>query len=195
MLKLFLAALSWAFLSGGFFAVPNWLAAPGATGEAPRPADAYCSRGDWPDRARACQASGRPSLVTIKPKPAETAADLDRQGAQAAGPLAFNGGIRFYDASGIAETPVTAEAPAPGSTVVQPHPVRRPVRVIESTDSSGPSDTVGTRSEASAPPAHRPARAVPHRPAAAHRAVAPRRLAANAPARPHGLLRVYGVAF
>jgi hypothetical protein len=197
MLKLLITAISWLVFSGGLTGVSAWIAAPDTTARAPAvAADAYCKRGDWPDRERACAVDSRPTLLSSKPQPAETADDFERQAARVAAPLATLGSVRFYDASREANEPVAAPAPTyalSGTTTAAPAPVSRTIRVIEPATTTAALDE--RLPEAAAPVAKSERRASVYRPAHRRTRQANRRFANNADPARAPMLRVYGVAF
>jgi hypothetical protein len=205
MLKLLITAISWLVFSGGLTGLSAWVAAPGTTSEAPAvAADAYCKRGEWPDRERACAVDSRPALLSSKPQPAATADDFDRLAARVAAPLATLGSVRFYDASREANEPVAAPAPAAAyalsgttTTVPMPAPANRSVRIFE--PETTPETTTAVLDErlpeAAAPVVKSERRAAVYRPAHTRSRETRRRFANNADLRHPPVMRIYGVAF
>jgi hypothetical protein len=200
MIKLLVTAITWAMFSTGLVAVPNHLVTtdPDMTTEAPKlVTDTYCEKGNWPDRERACSADSRPSLLTKKPQAVEKPADIERIEARVAAPLTFQGGVRFYDASRIADAPVQAEPTATasyelsGTTVTVP----APAPLAQTAQLTPPASiTDQDRIERIERPAARKQAPSMYRPAHTRRSSEARRHVASNTPRP-SLSRVYGLAF
>jgi hypothetical protein len=191
MIKLLVTAITWLFVSNGMVGVPTWLVSPETTTTEPAKVatDSYCRQGNWPDRTRACATGSRIPTLKSNPQTIETAADLDRIAPHIAAPLAAPArtSVRFYDASSVADRPVTA---IPAAAEI-PTPVPAP-RFTQVEEPAG--GVTQPRAERTSPAASR-TRATLYRPAHARRTSAGhRRMADNCPRRPL-MTRVYGMAF
>jgi hypothetical protein len=108
MLKLLFTAITWLFFSSGSFNAPATLVTFTDAGKSETAAvDVHCNRNNWPDRARACTASGPTKDRFTRTQGIEKLADLHPTGTSATA-----GGVQFYDANAAAAAPVKAEGTA-----------------------------------------------------------------------------------
>jgi hypothetical protein len=189
MIKLLVTAVTWFIVSNGLVAASTWLVNPEPTAESARVAtDAYCRRGNWPDRARACTAANRPATLKNVPQAIETPNDLERLAAHSTAQLSLRGRVQFYDASTVAEA--SAKLDAPIATVPMPLASPRTVQALEPVNTAADNDAARKSTSAAEHSRHKLSRSARlRRPAST-----PRRIA-TAELRRSPMVRIYGVTF